>query len=41
VAPVTDGPIGPVTPAVRPYALDPEHAKALWAEREELVRERF
>jgi len=29
------------TPGVRPYALDPEHAKALWAKSEELVGERF
>jgi NAD(P)-dependent dehydrogenase (short-subunit alcohol dehydrogenase family) len=26
---------------VKPYALDPEHAKALWAKSEELVGERF
>ncbi|MBV9633175.1 MAG: shikimate dehydrogenase, partial [Methylobacteriaceae bacterium] len=26
---------------VRPYALDPEHAKALWAKSEEMVGERF
>ena len=26
---------------VRPYALDAEHAKALWARSEELVGERF
>jgi NAD(P)-dependent dehydrogenase (short-subunit alcohol dehydrogenase family) len=26
---------------VQPYALDPEHAKALWAKSEELVGERF
>ena len=26
---------------VRPYALDPEHAKALWAKSEELVGERY
>ncbi len=26
---------------VRPYAVDPEHAKALWAKSEELVGERF
>ena len=26
---------------VRPYAMDPEHAKALWARSEELVGERF
>jgi hypothetical protein len=37
VSQVTDGPISPV----RPYALDPEHAKALWAKSEEMVGERF
>ncbi len=26
---------------VRPYALDPEHAKALWAKSEEMVGETF
>lgn len=26
---------------VRPYAVDPEHAEALWARSEELVGERF
>jgi hypothetical protein len=26
---------------VRPYALDPDRAKALWAKREEMVGERF
>jgi hypothetical protein len=26
---------------VQAYALDPEHAKALWAKSEEMVRERF
>lgn len=26
---------------VRPYALDAEHAKALWAKSEEMVGERF
>ena len=26
---------------VRPYALDPEHAQALWAKSEEMVSERF
>ena len=26
---------------VRPYALEPEHAKALWAKSEELVGEHF
>ena len=38
---VTDGLISPVSPGVRPYALDPEHAKALWAKSEEMVGERF
>jgi NAD(P)-dependent dehydrogenase (short-subunit alcohol dehydrogenase family) len=41
VSPVTEGLISPVSPGVRPYALDPEHAKALWARSEELVDERF
>jgi len=26
---------------VRPYALDADHAKALWAKSEEMVGERF
>jgi hypothetical protein len=26
---------------VKPYALDPERAKALWAKSEEMVGERF
>jgi hypothetical protein len=30
-----------VSPGVRPYAVDPEHAKALWARSEEMVDERF
>jgi hypothetical protein len=41
VSQVTEGLISPVSPGVRPYALDPEHAKALWARSEELVGERF
>lgn len=41
VSQVTDAQIGPVSEGVRPYALDPEHAKALWAKSEELVGERF
>jgi NAD(P)-dependent dehydrogenase (short-subunit alcohol dehydrogenase family) len=41
VSQVTDGLISPVTPGVRPYALDPERAKALWARSEELAGERF
>jgi NAD(P)-dependent dehydrogenase (short-subunit alcohol dehydrogenase family) len=41
VSQVSEGLISPVTPGVRPYALDPEHAKALWTKSEEMVRERF
>jgi hypothetical protein len=38
---VTEGLISPVSPGVRPYALDPKHSKALWAKSEEMVGERF
>jgi NAD(P)-dependent dehydrogenase (short-subunit alcohol dehydrogenase family) len=41
VSKVIEGPVGPTSPGVRPYALDPEHAKALWAKSEEMVGERF
>jgi NAD(P)-dependent dehydrogenase (short-subunit alcohol dehydrogenase family) len=41
VSDVAEGPISPVSPGVRRYALDPEHAKALWAKSEEMVGERF
>jgi NAD(P)-dependent dehydrogenase (short-subunit alcohol dehydrogenase family) len=41
VSQVTTGLISPVSPGVRPYALDPERAKALWAKSEEMVGERF
>ncbi len=41
VSTITEGLISPVSPGVRPYALDPEHAKALWAKSEEMVGERF
>jgi hypothetical protein len=41
VSQVTDGLISPVSPGVRPYAIDPEHAKVLWSRSEELVGERF
>jgi hypothetical protein len=40
VAEVADGDIT-VRTGVRPYALDGEHAKALWAKSEALVGERF
>jgi NAD(P)-dependent dehydrogenase (short-subunit alcohol dehydrogenase family) len=35
------GEVSPVSAGVRPYALDAEHAKALWAKSEEMVGERF
>ena len=38
---ITEGLISPVSPGVRPYALDPAHASALWAKSEALVGERF
>ena len=38
---VTDEPLSPVEEGVRPYALDPATAKALWSKSEELVGERF
>jgi NAD(P)-dependent dehydrogenase (short-subunit alcohol dehydrogenase family) len=41
VSKIAEGPISPVSPGVRPYALDPERAKALWAKSEEMVGERF
>jgi NAD(P)-dependent dehydrogenase (short-subunit alcohol dehydrogenase family) len=41
VSEITDGPISPVSPGVRSYALDPARAKALWAKSEEMVGERF
>ncbi|HTJ64627.1 MAG TPA: SDR family NAD(P)-dependent oxidoreductase [Alphaproteobacteria bacterium] len=41
VSPVTEGLIAIGNPGVRPYALDPEHARALWAKSEEMVGERF
>jgi NAD(P)-dependent dehydrogenase (short-subunit alcohol dehydrogenase family) len=39
VAQVVEG--GEVREGVRSYALDPDHAKALWAKSEEMVGERF
>jgi len=41
VAEVTTADLGPTSPGVRPYALDVENAKALWAKSEELVGEKF
>jgi NAD(P)-dependent dehydrogenase (short-subunit alcohol dehydrogenase family) len=38
---VTEAQISAVAEGVRPYALDPERAKALWAKSEEMVGERF
>ncbi|HLY05385.1 MAG TPA: SDR family NAD(P)-dependent oxidoreductase [Rhizomicrobium sp.] len=39
IAGIVDDP--DIRSGVRPYALDPEHAKALWAKSEEMVGERF
>lgn len=41
VSEVTEGPVSPVSPGVRPYALDPDRAKALWARSEAMVGESF
>jgi NAD(P)-dependent dehydrogenase (short-subunit alcohol dehydrogenase family) len=41
VSEVTQGQISPASSGVRPYALDPERAKALWAKSEQWVGERF
>ena len=41
VASLTDEPIQAGGEGVRPYAVDPERAQALWAKSEELVGERF
>jgi hypothetical protein len=41
VSEISEGLISPVSPGVRPYAVDPERAKALWARSEEMVGERF
>lgn len=41
VSEVTEGLINAGSEGVRAYALDPEHAEALWAKSEEMVGERF
>jgi NAD(P)-dependent dehydrogenase (short-subunit alcohol dehydrogenase family) len=41
VSEVTPGELGPTSPGVRSYALDPANAQALWVKSEELVGERF
>jgi hypothetical protein len=41
VSEIAEGPLSPVSPGVRRYALDPQRAKALWAKSEEMVNERF
>ena len=41
VSDITEGLISPVSPGVRAYALDGEHAKALWSKSEEMVGESF
>ena len=38
---VTDPNLGAVSEGIRPYALDAEHAKALWVKSEAMVGERF
>jgi len=38
---VTEGTINPVSEGVRPYALNPDRAAALWAKSEAMVGERF
>lgn len=38
---ITEAKISAISEGVRPYALDAEHARALWARSEELVGERF
>ena len=41
VSSIVEGLISPVSPGVRPYAIDPEHARALWAKSEQMVGESF
>jgi hypothetical protein len=41
VAEIVAGPLSPTSEGVRPYALDAENAKKLWALSEELVNEKF
>lgn len=41
VSAVTEGPIGPVSEGVLPYALNTERALALWNKSEEMIGERF
>jgi NAD(P)-dependent dehydrogenase (short-subunit alcohol dehydrogenase family) len=41
VANVTEAQVSRLSEGVRPYALNPERAKALWAKSEEMVGERF
>ena len=38
---ITNEHIDPIAEGVRPYALDPARAKALWSKSEEMVGERF
>ena len=38
---VTDDPITPISEGVRPYALDLDHAEALWVKSEDMVGETF
>jgi NAD(P)-dependent dehydrogenase (short-subunit alcohol dehydrogenase family) len=41
ISEISEGVLGPTSPGVRPYALNPERARMLWAKSEEMVGERF
>lgn len=41
LSPVVEGHLGLTDRGVRPYALDPENARALWTKSEQMVNERF
>jgi NAD(P)-dependent dehydrogenase (short-subunit alcohol dehydrogenase family) len=41
VAKVTENPVSRISEGVRPYALDPQRAKALWSKSEDMIGERF
>ena len=41
LAAVTEEPLSPVADGARPYALDPQTARALWSKSEQMVGERF
>jgi NAD(P)-dependent dehydrogenase (short-subunit alcohol dehydrogenase family) len=41
VAKVTENPVSRISEGVRPYALEPQRAKALWSKSEDMIGERF